>query len=423
MSTDDYPARAGETIADAVRHHLAPDRWTPLPRLVAAVGDRVPADQAAATAARLQRANGGDRTAADGAARVVQETAQHLIHRGFVEGIGRGTDRQYRLRGTRLMIQKRPKPRKEWLPLERLQFDARLQLRWFPDGKLFDEETVEKYREARQNGAEFPPIEVVEEVAGKKTVYWAFGGFHRGETFRRDGVNSVECLVYPGTFDDARFWALSQNSNHGRPRSADECRLAFDRLIDHPELLDRVMQTVKESGGVQRSLAAACGLSVSVVGKYLESKGLQADRKTGKLVPVPKPTVEATVPALAPAPIAPTAPAPAADAPPARATMPSAAQSTEPPPVDQAAAAKDLLANITRDLRSVSRSVEGLMRTKYLGQLRVLAKAKGHPFAVETKDVPGGVSGADREEKVEVWPVMRELGQLFADLSAQVYAG
>lgn len=423
MPTEDNPARAGETLTDAVRRLLSTDRWVPLPGIVEAVGGLVTA--AKADAARVRLAASG-RDVSDphiGRERVCQETVQHMVQKGDVEAIGRGDARQYRLRGERLVIQKRPKPKREWLPLEKLTFDARLQLRWFPDGKLFDEATVEAYREARQNGAEFPPLEVVEEQQGKRTLYWAFGGFHRGEMFRREGVNSVECLVYPGTFDDARFWALSQNSNHGRPRSADECRLAFDRLIDHPELLDRVMQTVKESGGVQRSIAAACGLSVSVVGKYLEAKGLQADRRTGKLVPIPKPAVEATVPALAPAPKQPAA-APAADAPPARASVaPAASQVTAEPAGDPAAGAKDLLAAVTRDLRAVSRNVESLLKTKYAQQLRVVAKAKGLPFAVETREEPGGVSGADREVQVEVWPVMRDLGQLFADLSAQVYAG
>ena len=182
------------------------------------------------------------------------------------------------------MLAKRPKPTREWLPLETLKFPPQLQLRDLPDAVLADgcipadPATVALYREQRADGAEFPPLEVVKEVVGKKTNLWVFAGFTRGEMYRLDGVASVECLVYAGSFKDAEFWALSENSRHGKTRTPEECRKAFDKLVDSPSLLGRVLDSCKAGGGIQKGIATACGLSDSTVADYLKSRGKKADR-------------------------------------------------------------------------------------------------------------------------------------------------
>lgn len=326
------------------------------------------------------------------------------------------------------MLAERPKPRREWLPLERLTFDPRLQFLTCLPGKLYDDEAaVERYVDDMEAGDQFPPLEAVEEKKGKTKLptFWVFAGFKRAEAYRRRKIASVEVLVYPGTFADAEFFALPENTKHGRLRSAGDCRRAFDRLMDTPHLLARVVAAAKGNGGIHRAIAASCGIAKGVVGNYLKARGLEATRE-GKLVscavvdlvgslppePTPEPEVE---------PETETAPETEPETSPARA---------KPEPVVSAAGdmelagAKDTLAELARQFRSIGRNVESLLGSKIAHRFRTTARMHNLPFEVreEVEDAPMG-TGNDppKMRRIEFWPTLQALQAIVADVQSALY--
>lgn len=236
----------------------------------------------------------------------------------------------------------RPPAARVWLPLDRLTFDRRLQLR---GGGLYDEAHVERLCDAHEAGRAFDPLEAVEERKGKRLTYWVFSGFNRGETYRRRSVGSVEVLVTPGTFRDAEYLALGANAWHGLNRTPEDCRRAFDRLVDSPALLDRALAESRGNGGVERAIAAACGIGHSVVGKYLALRGLRACRETGRVVPArPRdPDPEPTPPRAEP----------------------------RPPAPDRATDHGDTLEAVQRDVRSLARRLAELPATPSVESARL----------------------------------------------------
>jgi uncharacterized ParB-like nuclease family protein len=170
------------------------------------------------------------------------------------------------------------KPKRERVPLDRLIRDASLQMRSaLPDG-LTDAATVERYQESIAEGEEFPPLEVMSDGQS----YWLFDGFQRAAAFERAGKGSVECLVFNGAYPDALLRAIAANARHGLTRTANDCRRAMNTLLDTPELLQKVLDQAATSGGVHRALAAACGISKSLVYKILDERNLRV--LAGKLV-------------------------------------------------------------------------------------------------------------------------------------------
>lgn len=180
----------------------------------------------------------------------------------------------------------RPKPRRERVRLELIVPEPRFQLRAYPDGATFDEDYVRHLLDVLADGGEFDPLELVEEDRGKgrEPLRHLIDGMNRHEAYRRAGVGTVEVLVFAGTARDAELWALSSNSRHGRARTPEDCRKAFDRLMSSAVLLERVIADRGRFQGTERSLAAACGLSHGIIGRYLRERGLRVDRLSGKLV-------------------------------------------------------------------------------------------------------------------------------------------
>src|SRR5579872_3529862 len=170
------------------------------------------------------------------------------------------------------------KPKREWVPLDRLVRDPGLQMRAsLPDG-LTDPSTVERYREAMEEGEEFPPLEV---VFDDKT-YWLFDGFQRAAAMDLLGKGSAECLIFTGSRQDALLRAIAANARHGLTRTVNDCRRALTTLIDTPDLLQKVLANAKDQGGVHRALATTCCISKGLVSKVLEERNLRAIG--GKLV-------------------------------------------------------------------------------------------------------------------------------------------
>jgi hypothetical protein len=170
------------------------------------------------------------------------------------------------------------KPKREWVPLDRLVREAGLQMRAsLPDG-LTDPATVDRYYEAIVEGEEFPPLEVVSD----SQTYWLFDGFQRAAAIERAGKGSAECLVFTGSHQDALLRAIAANARHGLTRTTNDCRRALTTLLDTSDMLQRVLAQALNHGGVHRALAATCSISKGLVYKVLEERNLRV--VGGKLV-------------------------------------------------------------------------------------------------------------------------------------------
>jgi hypothetical protein len=182
-------------------------------------------------------------------------------------------------------VKEKPKPTRQVIPLDRLRFDLRLQMRSLvaEDGTRcpYDVKYVQELIEARENGAAFPPLEVVEEAnyKGKKdTAYWVFDGFSRGAMYQKLELPSVDCMVYPGTWLDAKRWALRANDSHGRGRRPEDCRRVFEQLMSDDAIREDVVAGAKSEGGIYRALQGATGLSQGAIGNYLKEFGWRVTR-------------------------------------------------------------------------------------------------------------------------------------------------
>lgn len=330
----------------------------------------VPDDLARKTADRLIRSGcrEPDTAAARlelGRGRVVREKLQRLVHDGHAEAVGEGESRQYRLRDQHMPDGEKPK--REWVPIDRLVRDPELQMR--VGGT--DPAHVARLREEVRD-PDFPGFELCE-VVTDGTVTWLTDGYHRVDALEAEGKGQVECAVYKGTYTDARLRALKANSKHALNRKPEDCRRSFDTLVNDAALLKRVLAGVKEDGGVQRALAKATGLGVGTVGKYLDLAGLKATR-TGKLEKVPAQTTPKTSSAKTESPPQPPAPPPIA----ASADVSEPVYTVPPPPsphplfpppkpVDRATKAGEyrtyqLVADqILRDLRSAAAGLNNLL--------------------------------------------------------------
>jgi plasmid stabilization system protein ParE len=311
-----------------------------------------------------------------------------------------------------------------WLPLDALTFDARLQMRDLgatgKERRTVSAEWVEHLADLLADGAEFDPLEAVQEERGKRQpVYWVWHGFHRGAAYRTAGTASVEVLVTPGTFADAQYLALAANGKQPLRRTEADCRRAFAVLLDTPHLRQRVLDGAKRCGGVQRAIALACSLSKGSVGKYLSERGLRADRKTGELVPVDAPPARASEPDSEPEPDREVEPAPEASAP-ATGGAPEAAvemgsaylRTQDRQRVERAIR---FVGDLSREFGELVRHPKGSLAQR----LVLHAKLNGVPL--ESKEVevpvPGGGFATERDT-VHSWPAVLAVRAALCDLLA-----
>ena len=71
--------------------------------------------------------------------------------------------------------------------------------------------TVDEYAQAIEEGAIFPPIELVEDGI----LYFIADGYHRYEAAKKIGKEAIEANVRQGSVRDAILIGLSANHNHG----------------------------------------------------------------------------------------------------------------------------------------------------------------------------------------------------------------
>jgi len=88
-------------------------------------------------------------------------------------------------------------------------------------------ETVSNYKEALEDGAEFPPVVVFHDGAD----HWLADGFHRYFAYTQAGRASIKANVHQGTSRDAILYAVGSNGQHGKPRSNADKRKAVTTLL------------------------------------------------------------------------------------------------------------------------------------------------------------------------------------------------
>lgn len=112
-------------------------------------------------------------------------------------------------------------------------------------------ETVNEYAADYDNGATLPPIDVFESKAG---VYLA-DGFHRYESMKSLGYESVKANVHEGTRTDAILFACAANATNGLRRTNKDKRKAVRTLLElFPKRSDR---WIAEKAGVDHHTVAS----------------------------------------------------------------------------------------------------------------------------------------------------------------------
>jgi hypothetical protein len=160
------------------------------------------------------------------------------------------------------------------LPLSQLQTDPALLMR-----VAIDEETCASYAEAMRDKKQlekFPPLIVMKlpdaegSDAGR---YVVCDGHHRLRGARLAGLKSFLCDVREGNRDAAILLAAASNAAHGRPRSAEEKRLAV--------LAVYALDAFKAASA--RLIAEKCAVSVTFASGVLKTvHGGQLPATTGK---------------------------------------------------------------------------------------------------------------------------------------------
>ncbi len=111
------------------------------------------------------------------------------------------------------------------LPLDRIIIPQGLLPRIFG----VNEEKVEEYAEAMENGAEFPPIKVWQKSDG---TYQVIDGVHRITAYRKLGRKYTEAEIVQDIKDEIDFMehAIKENLKHGLPLSREDKREDARRL-------------------------------------------------------------------------------------------------------------------------------------------------------------------------------------------------
>lgn len=101
-----------------------------------------------------------------------------------------------------------------------------------------DAGTVEEYAEAMAAGKVFPPMVVFSD--GNET--WLADGLHRLSAYIANGVEEVTVDEREGTRDDALWYAVAANKNHGLKRTNADKRKAVKMALElHGEMSDRAI--------------------------------------------------------------------------------------------------------------------------------------------------------------------------------------
>ena len=127
-----------------------------------------------------------------------------------------------------------------------------------------DKAVCSEYGEQMKAGEKFPPVDVF--FDGQDN--WLADGFHRIEAYVMAlPGEAIECNVYKGTLQDARWHSYSVNKAHGLRRSGEDKEQVVRAALAHPAA----------AGRSNRQIAEHCGVDEKTVRKYRHPKNLTAD--------------------------------------------------------------------------------------------------------------------------------------------------
>jgi len=140
------------------------------------------------------------------------------------------------------------KPETKRLAIELIRRDGGTQAR---DG--VDPETVEQYRECY---TDLPKPKVCRDEEG---LYWLWDGFHTLDAMVAEGRKLVECEIYEGEQEDARWRAAGANLDHdytGKRRTNADKRRAVKVALSCPTSAERTNAEIATHCGVDSSTVA-----------------------------------------------------------------------------------------------------------------------------------------------------------------------
>lgn len=127
------------------------------------------------------------------------------------------------------------------IEISRIRLDGGTQIR----EALYDNATLQEYRDAMEAGAKFPPIHVIEDGDD----LWLVDGFHRVAAANALGYRTIDALSRPGTLEEAQWAACA--ANRGLMRTNADKRAAVVAALKHPRSRDLG----------DRGIATHCGVS------------------------------------------------------------------------------------------------------------------------------------------------------------------
>lgn len=93
-----------------------------------------------------------------------------------------------------------------------------------------DQHTIYAYRDAMNEGEEFPPLETVFDG----TTHWLVDGFQRYQAYKLMGIKEVEVKYTPGTLEEAQVLSFGMNNAHGKPRTNADKQKIVEAALVHP---------------------------------------------------------------------------------------------------------------------------------------------------------------------------------------------
>ena len=134
--------------------------------------------------------------------------------------------------------------------------------------------TVDEYALAMQEGAIFPPIELVEDGV----LYFIADGYHRYEAAKKIGKEAIEANVRQGSVRDAILIGLSANHNHG-------LRLTIN---DRKKMVRLLLEDAEWRNWSNVEIAKKCSASHVMVAKIRSDFDLNKDitimKRNGKTI-------------------------------------------------------------------------------------------------------------------------------------------
>jgi ParB-like chromosome segregation protein Spo0J len=129
-----------------------------------------------------------------------------------------------------------------------------------------NEQVVNDYVEAIQNGSIFPPVQVYSDGVN----YYLVDGFHRYHAHRRLKKKAIDADVLQGTLRDAILHSLGANALHGLRRTNEDKRKAVMTMLEDIEWQD----------WSDNEIARNCKVSAPLVAKI--RKDIGAEKTTRK---------------------------------------------------------------------------------------------------------------------------------------------